>query len=171
MAAALLRPILYQDVDDTILGRRGQPAVATPVLLRWAMRHFEVRWLTMWAPSGTVAPDLEASLAMALGLEIAEVRAMANPHPFPVVPVRFARLTEFESWRDKSKSVRAMLAETPEREWVWVEDDDLLAPERAFVAQHPTRYFCTDSYRDPRALLNTYQELARRFRLPDPLAP
>jgi hypothetical protein len=74
MEALRMRPVLYLDLDDTIIawpnGRGGSPRGARGAgeLLCWAMEHFEVRWLTTWCPDGRMAPGLLRDLARMLRL-------------------------------------------------------------------------------------------------------
>lgn len=57
------RPVLYLDIDDTLVrypdGRGGgpRPASGAPEFLAWALRRYEVRWLTRWCPTGRMRTD------------------------------------------------------------------------------------------------------------------
>lgn len=67
-----VRPVLYLDVDDTVLSwADGEPAAvpSSRAFVEWALSNFEVRWLTKWCPSGQMPEDLLGDLAKMLGLE------------------------------------------------------------------------------------------------------
>lgn len=165
-----MKPILYLDVDDTLLGYPGgKVGAGVPEFIRWATAHFEVRWLTMWCPSGDMRLPADGAahwiLARRLKITDDEVLAIINPHPFPVWGFRV-----HGSYRDKSESIRAMLAEMPDREWVWVEDPHLEYAERDFLAapENAQNYYETSTSHDPLAVLKTWAALAERFQLPAP---
>lgn len=157
-----MKPILFLDVDDTMIAHpKGVAGTAAAEFLRWAQAHFEVRWLTMWAVSGTVNEEYVSDLARILKVSEAEIRSIHNPHAFPVWNNPFDT-----NWRDKSHSIRKMLLETPTRDWGWVEDPYTTPSEREFISEHPDRYFETSCSADPHALIRTAQKLADRFVLP-----
>lgn len=67
------RPILYLDLDDTIVswaGGRPHAAAGAREFLTWALDRFEVRWLTTWCPGGEMDPKLLADLSKMVGLEV-----------------------------------------------------------------------------------------------------
>jgi hypothetical protein len=159
-----MKPILFLDVDDTLIAYpKAVPGNHVPEFIRWAKEHFEVRWLTMWAVSGEMDSLHAAELAKILGVPVKEIAEIRNPHGFKVIPIRLVR---DENWRDKSVSIRAALAETPGREWAWVEDPHLTPWERDFIAANPNRYFNTSSSRNPGEVVVTANRLALRFDLP-----
>lgn len=63
-AAAARRPVLYLDIDDTLLrypqGRDEPPEAAEGAteFFRWAVETFEVRWLSRWCRDGSMPADL-----------------------------------------------------------------------------------------------------------------
>lgn len=153
-----MKPVLYLDVDDTLLiWPAGIGAPGAPEFIRWAKTHFEVRWLTMWCPSGDLY-DLAPVLAGRLNMPVAELAEIRNPVPF----------WRTFSTRDKTTSiVDGAIAEG--RTWVWVEDEFLDHREADWVYGHPQythNYYETTVSRDPEALLRTWRELATRFSLP-----
>jgi hypothetical protein len=71
-SATTIRPVLYLDIDDTLVTySRGRPEAAPGArdFLLWALEHFEVRWLTTWCPSGTMDPDLSRDFCHMLKVE------------------------------------------------------------------------------------------------------
>jgi hypothetical protein len=59
-------PILYLDLDDTIISWEGGAPHAAPgatEFVDWALEHFEVRWLTTWCPSGAMSDKLLGDLS------------------------------------------------------------------------------------------------------------
>jgi hypothetical protein len=125
------RPLVYLDVDDTIL-RRPTPQASLPApgvteFLRFLARHFEVRWLTRWCPGGRMRADQLDLLCERLGMPQEELSAIANPRAFldevgpEGSPVKWRAL----DWQ-------AIEAGRP---FAWIEN--ALAPEdRAVLAQH-----------------------------------
>ena len=69
-----MRPVLYLDLDDTLIawpdGRRGSPRGARGgrEFLCWALERYEVRWLTTWCPDGRMDAKLLRDLGRMLGL-------------------------------------------------------------------------------------------------------
>jgi hypothetical protein len=113
-----LRPILYLDVDDTLLRGRGNALVrAAPgagEFVLWAREHFEVRWLTYWCRDGNMTAARAAELASYLGVPprvIREIRG-ANfsgdePHH------RTGTKLDGIDWDEHRNG----------RPWAWVEDE------------------------------------------------
>lgn len=163
----MTKPVLFLDVDDTILGGKG-PGRGAADFIRWCKQHFEVRWLTMWCPDGKLGQHNGTMLAKYLDMDVEELLEIENPHPFPVDAYHFSLP---RNWRDKSVSVKAMLAETPDRPWVWVEDPHAVPVEHEFQVQHKDNYIMTDSSYDSEALIKTAAILAKRFNLPEMEAP
>lgn len=67
------RPVLYLDLDDTLVSwATGQPvaAPAAAPFVTWALQHFEVRWLTTWCPDGEMPDGLLHDLARLLRLPV-----------------------------------------------------------------------------------------------------
>jgi hypothetical protein len=69
MATPASRPVLYLDIDDTLISWRGGSPHAAPGardFLTWAVRLYEVRWLTTWCPGGDLDAALRSDLARML---------------------------------------------------------------------------------------------------------
>jgi hypothetical protein len=67
-----LRPVLYLDLDDTlIVWADGSPRAAPGArqFVLWALERFEVRWLTTWCPDGRMQSSLLADLCSMLELD------------------------------------------------------------------------------------------------------
>lgn len=167
-----MKPVMFLDVDDTLLSYPGGQAGAfVPDFIRWAKEHFEVRWLTMWCPSGDMRRPANGAahwiLARRLKITDDEVLEIVNPHEFPV----WGSYMGFNgSYRDKSESIRAMLGDTPGRAWVWVEDPHLERSEWLFLLppENAVNYFETSVSANDQAVVETMVLLAQRFRLPLP---
>ncbi len=84
------RPVLYLDVDDTLLpaneeymvrveGRnlfRGAPGAKE--LFLWARDNCEVRWLTYWAPYGKMSDWQQRRLAILLDVPLAYIEQVSG---------------------------------------------------------------------------------------------
>lgn len=72
------RPVLYLDLDDTLISWRGGPHAAPGAreFLLWALDTHEVRWLTTWCPSGEMEERLLRDLAKMLRLDVDVLRAV-----------------------------------------------------------------------------------------------
>lgn len=118
------RPVLYLDLDDTILTwESGEPAPAKGVreFLLWALEHYEVRWLTRWAPDGRMDPDLLVDLSKLTGVEterLKEIRGL--------------------DWEGGSKLDGIAWVEhlVMERPFIWMEDDNTGAEHCSFLVLH-----------------------------------
>lgn len=168
-----MKPVLFLDVDDTLLAYPGgQAGPGVPEFVRWAKEHFEVRWLTMWCPEGNISEAVDfrfggkllPHLARRMEMPEAELAEIVNPHPFGVSYGGFGG-----QWRDKSDSVRAMLAETPDRRWAWVEDPFLDVSEKRWLAapENGAHYYETSVTHRDDAVYRTADLLAQRFELPE----
>jgi len=154
--------VLYLDVDDTLLiwqrttdGTDGVSGFAAPraaEFIRWAVEHFEVRWLTMWCPPGTLdqhsADELEYRFNKRISAQ--EFMAIRNPMKF-----------------EAGLKTDAIDFDDP-LPWVWVEDDIMLTEEQLLRRKHLyDNFYPTNVSIDPTRLQLTWQKLAHRFMLPD----
>lgn len=167
-----MKPVMFLDVDDTLLGYPGGNAGSgVKEFVRWAKEHFEVRWLTMWCPEGSISEAVDfrfggrllPHLAQRMGMSESELAEIVNPHAFSTDLGGIGG-----EWRDKSESVRAMLAETPDRRWAWVEDPFLDVAEKRWLAapEHGANYYETSVTHRADAVYRTADLLAYRFNLP-----
>lgn len=150
-----MRPVLYLDIDDTLLSwTTGSPAAVpgTERFLRWALDRFEVRWLSRWCPGGSMSEELLRDLSKMVGID-AERLAL--------VPACM--------WNEegiKADGIAWLEHVAGGREFAWVENRDGLA-DRDFevlrVAGYDDCYYSCDVTHDPGALDRTRIALERRF--------
>ena len=145
---------MYLDVDDTLIvwtndiGGFGAPRSAD--FINWALEHFEVRWLTMWCPSGRMrmegAEELSYRLAGKIAPEI--FKNIVNTKQF------IGRKTEAIDYDDP-------------RPWVWVEDR-ILPNEKMELENRKLidNFYPTNVSTNIVALQKTWRLLAERFELP-----
>lgn len=147
------KPVMFLDIDDTLLiwGEIGGFAAPGAVeFMRWAVQHWEVRWLTMWCPSGRLEPHGAAELSYRFGHQLPPefFQAIVNPHGW---------------FREKRRSISD--AELT-RHWVWVEDGLHFS-----LGPYRHRFYQCNVTEDPLALQKTWLRLAERFDLPRPPEP
>jgi hypothetical protein len=118
------RPVLYLDLDDTIVtwesgAPRGAPGVES--FLRWALRRFEVRWLTSWAPDGQMEESLIVDLCRLTGVEVSALQRIRGL-----------------DWEGGSKLDGLAWLEhvALRRPFVWIEDSSLPDEAIAFLERH-----------------------------------
>lgn len=157
-------PVLYLDVDDTLLmfpqnapkawwlaNPQGAAAPGAADFLRWALATFEVRWLTMWCCSGVMHPEQQERLARMCGMEPAELAPIVG-RPFG----QGERLWKIDGidWAEHHAG----------REWYWVEDD-LPPDELAYLDSRSLRhrYIRCNVSRDPKALMHAMADLQWRM--------
>lgn len=156
-----MKPIAYLDVDDTILCwnikdqeefnkfPHGIPATGAKDFIYWLNTHFEVRWLTSWAPCGELHPFDVVKLSKTLDINEPLLEYFTNPFPWE------SRKTEGIEWGTS-------------RKWVWIEDG-LLPDELDLLEERG----CLDNYIfvnvsiDRNGLLGVKQKLIERFNLPE----
>lgn len=151
----IIKPrVLYLDVDDTLIvwtdNVLGFGAPRAADFINWALEHFEIRWLTMWCPSGTLRMDGAAELSYRLNGKISPdvFKNITNPKGF------INQKTEAIDFDDP-------------RPWVWVEDT-LLTKERMLLEDRhlANNFYKTDVTHNIVALQKTWRLLAERFELP-----
>lgn len=151
---------MYLDIDDSLLvwtndiGGFAAPRAAE--FMHWALEHFEVRWLTMWCPSGRLQDYGAEELSYRFNYKVSKETFfdIHNPKMF---------------WQDKTDGVDF---DDP-RPWVWVEDG-LIPSETALLKQKGLHdnFYKTNVSHDRRVLQKTWRLLAERFNLPGgPVSP
>lgn len=174
------RPVMYLDVDDTLLSMHESFLPTEPRILRstwryygfappgvrefveWALDHFEIRWLTWWCGSHEMAEEQLARLAGEVGVP---AEALA-----PIRSTRFAARshndhclkTDGIEWDEHRAG----------RPFVWVEDW-ISDRERAVLRGNGFAdcWIPCHVTEDPTALQRVHAELQRRFPTPTPEEP
>lgn len=150
-----MRPVLYLDIDDTLLSwASGAPkAVASSEsFLRWAMERFEVRWLTKWCPGGTMSDDLLGDLSKMVGVDVAGLGAIPG--------------CAWEESGIKADGIAWLEHAILGREFVWVENREGLSAQDLdllHTAGFRDRYYPCNVSEDETALDRTRALLERRF--------
>lgn len=121
-----LRPVLYLDLDDTLISWSGGHPHAAPAareFVLWAMERFELRWLTTWCPSGEMEEKLLGDLCHMLQLP---TEALAHVRGF-----------DWDESRCKLNGVAWLEHLALGRPFVWVEDERGVGErEIRFLADH-----------------------------------
>lgn len=147
--------VLYLDVDDSLVrwdnDRLGTPGNGAKEFVEWAKKHFEIRWLTAWCPSGVMGDIGKEGLSKIFKVEPEFFDDMDNP----------------KSWGMSNYKTDGIDYVDP-RPWVWVEDE-ILEREAMFLTtiDKLANFIKTDSSADPDALLKTKAILKQRFHLDD----
>jgi len=116
-------PVLYLDLDDTIISWEGGPHAAPGAreFMVWAMGRFEVRWLTTWCPDGVMEERLLGDLARMLRL--------------PADSLRHIRGFEWHEEGSKLNGIAWLEHKVVGRPFFWLEDDyGFQERERRFLA-------------------------------------
>jgi hypothetical protein len=147
------RPVLYLDLDDTLISWRGGGPHAAPgasAFLIWALSRFEVRWLTTWCPNGEMDAGLLDDLCHMLRL--------------PSEVLRGVRGCEWDPDGSKLNGIAWLEHLVHDRPFVWLEDDYGFGErERSLL----DRYGLLQSYRhvnvteDPHSLVAVHASLRR----------
>ncbi len=153
-----MKPVMYLDIDGVLWdvdmskvpaeemedAYKGANGVAE--FMAFALENFEVRWLTAWGHfTGDIEDHGRELLARYTGVGI-DVWAQVKPNK------GWKRnKTEGISWDEHLKEGRPL---------VWIEDG-ISAPEtQALAANHLShRYYHTDVFDDPNALIKTHAKL------------
>ena len=150
-----MKPVLYLDVDgvlwDLPRDQQGhicsdQPCGARGIqeFIEFVLENFEARWCTAWALRGRMYAD---------GLErLAEYTGISSHLWAQVFPSR--------GWLHHKHECIDAEEHREGRLFVWVEDD-LTQPEHQWLRGNDwqDRYFYTDVFEDPDALLKTLEKL------------
>lgn len=153
MSTCAAAPVLYLDIDDTLVSWRGGSPHAGPgarEFLLAALDRYEVRWLTTWCPTGAMDDDLLSDLSRMLQIEVPVLR----------------RIGGFD-WEGLSKLDGIAWLEhlVLGRPYVWVEDEYGFGEgERAFLTAHRMldRYRCVNVTERPHSLRRVHDELMER---------
>jgi hypothetical protein len=149
------RPVLYLDLDDTLVCWRGghpQGAPGARDFLRWALAHFEVRWLTTWCPDGEMKEHLLNDLADLL-------------HEDPTT-LKHIRGFDWAASESKLNGIAWLEHLVLGRPFFWLEDDyGVGAQELDFLEEHGFRhvYRWVNVTEDPESLRRAHGELESHF--------
>jgi hypothetical protein len=145
------RPVLYLDLDDTLISWEGGRPHAAPgarEFLLWALGHYEVRWLTTWCPDGEMEERLLGSLSRMVEI--------------PMDDLRRVRGFDWDFRRCKLDGIAWLEHLVLERPFLWVEDDYGFGErEVRFLHEHGLldRYRRVNVTEDPESLLRLHAEL------------
>lgn len=155
MTSELKKRILYLDIDDTLLvwtndiGGFAAPRAAD--FVHWALEHFEIRWLTLWCPSGRLQPHGAEELSYRFNYKVSKeiFASIHNPRMFQ--EMNKADGIDFDD----------------PRPWVWVEDGALSNEQYILKSKGLwNNFYKTNVSQDRRMLQKTWRLLAERFNLP-----
>lgn len=121
------KPVMYLDIDDVLLDWSGggmipRAAEGAREFLLWALEHYEVRWLTYWAPNGRLNYDDAVALARALRVQpeiLLEIKGLdwsGDERPIWGVQTKLDGI----AW------VEHLVMGRP---FVWVEDETVIVPQ------------------------------------------
>jgi hypothetical protein len=151
-----LRPVLYLDLDDTLVSwADGTPQAAPGAreFLLWAVECFAVRWLTTWCPSGEMKPSLLADLASMLEIDVALIEHICG--------------FDWDSTETKLNGIAWLEHAVLRRPFLWIEDEYGFGErERRFLAEHGFlgRYRHCNVTEDPAALEHLQAVLEREWK-------
>ena len=151
----VMKPICYLDVDDTLImfplrypvGYRIRTAPGTWELIKFLNKHYEVRWLTCWCPSGIMSRKRAERLADYFENDDVDVDLLcsfANPKRF---------------MNDKTDAIDFS------REFIWIEDG--LLPVEQTVLRQLNRLKCwipCDVSRNPNRVKEVLALLKKRVK-------
>lgn len=150
MASPAPPPVLYLDLDDTVVSWRGgspHAAHGAREFITWALQRYEVRWLTTWCPTGEMEESLLRDLAKMLQME----------------PSTLRRVRGFD-WEGRSKidGIAWLEHVVLGRPFLWVEDDYGFGErEIRFLAEHGylERYRWCNVTDHPDSLIRVHEQL------------
>lgn len=150
-----MKPVLYLDVDgvlwdlprnDNGVIHSGEPIGARGVeeFIDFAHQHFAVRWITTWAMAGFMRPSTFHKLVEYTG----------------VPRHKWARVGRSKGFRRHKHECIDVEEHKAGRPFVWVEDG-LTPAEHTWLQANgwEDRYFYTNVFKDPDALLKTLAAL------------
>ena len=155
MIAKRHRPVLYLDLDDTLLTWASSQPLAAPgarEFVLWALERYEVRWLTRWCPSGVMSEQHLQDLGRLLGIE-----------PDLLRPIRGCAWNEAGSKLDGIAWLEHVVLERP---FVWLEDEKGVgAREIEFLRKQRfiDSYVKVNVTEDPESLLRAHAVLRERL--------
>lgn len=149
------RPVLYLDLDDTLVSWEGGRPHAAPgggEFLRWALERFEVRWLTTWCPDGSMTPELLRDLSRMVEIPVATLEQITG--------------ADWQASGCKLDGIAWLEHVVMDRPFFWLEDEKGVGErEITFLAEHGflDRYRFCNVTRDPGAIQRLHRELAEEW--------
>jgi hypothetical protein len=150
------RPVLYLDIDDTLIsweGGRPRAAPGARDFVVWALEHFDVRWLTTWCPEGEMAPGLLHDLCRMLDL--------------PSQSIARIRGIPWDRETSKLNGIAWLEHLVLGRPFIWLEDEHgFQERERTFMVANQQLHcyrHCNVTV-DPSSLVGVHSELRRWLR-------
>jgi hypothetical protein len=148
------QPVLYLDLDDTVITwRDGSPRAAPGAreFVLWALERFEVRWLTTWCPGGVMEEGLLGDLCRMLEIDagvLGELRGF-----------------DWEDTGSKLNGVAWLEHVVQGRPFLWIEDEYGVGIRERWVLEKAGfigSYRHVNVTEDPGALRRLHQALLRR---------
>lgn len=149
------RPVLYLDLDDTLVRwKDGRPSAAPGAreFVLWALDRAEIRWLTTWCPDGRMKASLLADLSRMLDL--------------PTDTLRHIRGFDWDESRCKLNGIAWLEHVVQGRDFVWVEDERGVGERELRVLEdHDLRghYLWCNVSREPESLGRVHETLEERW--------
>lgn len=151
--------VAYLDVDDTILiwsnDYAGTPAPRAKEFILWLNEHFEIRWLTMWATSGTMSDEGAKSLSDKFNGELSAefFKSIVNPKGF---------------WNDTMWKTNG-IDFNDSRPWIWIEDHLIDKEYKELASRGKLKnFYKTNVSHNIVMLQKTWKQIAKDFNLPTP---
>ena len=150
-------PIMYLDVDDTILQWTNEaPGAAPPYMgrfLSWAFRHFDVRWLTSWCPCGTMEDSRVHNLYNILSGQWSSLREET-----------LKGANHIDGWERLKTDVIDF--SMPLNSWIWVEDA-LLPEEYEILRKHDAlvNWVELNVTERPNSVIPVWKSISKRYRI------
>lgn len=147
------RPVLYLDLDDTLLNWSSGRPRAVPCagdFVRWAAERYEIRWLTRWCRDGRMPDDLLRDLCGMLGVEGSALRGV--------------RGLDWADGDSKANGIAWLEHLVLARPFLWLEDETGVGErELRLLAEQGLRraYRPCNVTRDAGALRRIWRELER----------
>lgn len=145
------RPVLYLDLDDTLISWDGGTPHAAPgarAFFLWALERYEVRWLTTWCPDGEMEEKLLGSLSDMLQV--------------PVELLREIRGFDWAASERKLDGIAWLEHVVLGRPFLWIEDENgVREREVRFLREHGLldRYRHVNVTTDAGAIARLHAEL------------
>jgi hypothetical protein len=157
-----MKPILYLDLDDTILNG-GMPVHNSQAFFEWVVKHFEMRWLTAWIPNGIMDDYQAYVLSQRFDGKIPPTEFQKYNNPMPI---------ERDDERGGSSYHKTNGIDfTETRPWAWVENRPSSAEGFILLRSGMSHKFYLTDLRegDPHAIDNpiakTWAKLRKDFNI------